>query len=90
MTPQQLNYYNQIIQYLLMQPVGFQFVLDKNFYIQALPNITLTTGDKIGISRYFKQQVAKQSIKVDFDYIFSKCTRCGCKDNTNHIHYKTI
>ncbi len=89
MTPQQQQIYNQILQYLSTLPAGTQFNLDKAFYQLALPNVVLTSGDKRAIGKYFRQQVQNKAIRVDFDYCFSNCPRCGYKDNQNHIYYIT-
>lgn len=89
MTPQQLQYYNQIVTYLMGKGAGYKFCLDKQTYQSVFPNVTLSKSDKIAISKHFKQQVANNIINVDFDYIFSNCARCGYKDSQNHIHYVT-
>lgn len=90
MSPQQQQYYNQILNYLTSLPPQTKFCLDKSFYQKVLPTANLTSGDKIVISKYFKQQVLNNAIKVKFDYIYSNCKRCGYKDTQNHIHYITI
>lgn len=90
MTREQLDLYNKLITYLIAQGSGYKFCLNKQTYQVALPNLALRKADKIAISKYFKQQVMAKSISVDFDYIYSMCSRCGYKDSQNHIHYITI
>lgn len=95
MTTQQNNYFQLIVQYLSKQKQPFSFCLDNNLYAMVF-NVNLPNGkDRQAIGREFSKQVKAKgcvsvnglSVRVDFDYIYSNCSRCGYKDSANKIHY---
>ncbi len=95
MTIQQQRYFQQVVQYLSQQKKSFKFCLDKNLYQNIFSNNIPDGNDRKVIGREFSKQVKnngvvavnKLSLNVDFDYVYSRCNRCGYKDTANKIHY---
>lgn len=96
MTPQQITYYNQLIQHLSKQQSGYKFCLNSDFYKNNFPGNTLSVADRKAIGRNFSAQVNSGkgvvsgngiTVNVAFHYKFSQCKRCGHKDSSNRIHY---